>query len=116
MKVRILISSTALALAFASPAFATDQQIGRWAVDPHNCRLPGETHASAPLTVMPLALRWADEYCIVGKMYKADDALYIEGRCHKDGVMTRRPITLAMKGSHLAVTWNGEHAEMQRCP
>jgi hypothetical protein len=106
-----------LALACACPAFAADEQIGRWAVDPHNCRSPGDTHASAPLTVMPMALRWADEYCTIGKMYKADNALYIEGRCSKDGLMTRRPITLAMKGARLAVTWHGEPVqEMQRCP
>ena len=30
--------------------------------------------------------------------------------------MTRHPITLAMKGERLAVTWNGEHTEMRRCP
>jgi hypothetical protein len=29
--------------------------------------------------------------------------------------MTKHPITLAMKGERLAVTWNGEHTEMQRC-
>jgi hypothetical protein len=106
-----------LALAGACPAFATDEQIGRWAVDPHNCRNPGETHASAPLTVMPMALRWADEYCTVGKMYKDENALYIEGRCSRDGVMARWPITLTMRGARLAVTWDGEHVqEMQRCP
>ncbi len=114
---RILTISASLALAFMSPAFATEPQVGRWAADPQSCRNPGETHASAPLTVMPMALRWVDEYCTIGKMYKAENALYIEGRCHKDGIMSRLPITLAMKGSHLAVTWNGEHVqEMQRCP
>ena len=51
----------------------------------------------------------------VGKMYKADRALYIEGRCSNGGALTRHPITLAMKGERLAVTWNGEHSEMTRC-
>ena len=45
-------------------------------------------------------------------MYKADRALYIEGRCSNGGALTRRPITLAMKGERMAVTWNGEHTEM----
>ncbi len=108
----------ALALTCTGPAFATEPQVGRWAVDPHTCRTGGEnTHASAPLTVMPMALRWADEYCTIGKMYKAENALYIEGRSSRDGVMSRTPITLAMKGQRLAVTWNGEHVQdMQRCP
>jgi hypothetical protein len=107
----------ALALACACPALAADEQIGRWAVDQKNCRDPGETHASAPLTVMPMALRWADEYCTIGKMYKAENALYIEARCNRDGVTKRRPITLALKGARLAVTWDGEHVEgMHRCP
>jgi hypothetical protein len=30
--------------------------------------------------------------------------------------MTRHPITLALRGERLAVTWNGEHTEMKRCP
>jgi hypothetical protein len=116
-QVRLSLVVAALALACACPAFAADPQIGRWASDPQSCRNPGDTHASAPLTVMPTALRWADEYCTIGKMYKAENALYIEGRCNKDGIMSRRPITLAMKGTRLAVTWDGEHVqEMQRCP
>jgi hypothetical protein len=50
-------------------------------------------------------------------MYKADQALYIEGRCSNSaGLMAKHPITLAMKGERLVVTWNGEHAEMSRCP
>ena len=49
-------------------------------------------------------------------MYKAERALYIEGRCSNGGAMTQHPITLAMKGERLAVTWNGEHTELRRCP
>ena len=79
-------------------------------------RRRGDTHASAPLTVTPTTLRWAAESCTIGKMYKADRALYIEARCSSGGTMTRHPITLAMKGERLAVTWNGEHTEMKRCP
>ena len=40
-------------------------------------------------------------------MYKADRALYIEGRCSNGG-LRQHPITLAMKGERLAVTWNGD--------
>jgi hypothetical protein len=75
----------ALVFACADPAFAADPQIGRWAADPQSCRNPGETHASAPLTVMPTALRWADEYCTIGKMYKAENALYIEAAARRTG-------------------------------
>ena len=31
-------------------------------------------------------------------------------------MMARHPITLAMKGERLAVTWNGAQTEMRRCP
>jgi hypothetical protein len=49
-------------------------------------------------------------------MYSADRALYIEGRCsNREGLMVRHAIKLAMKGERLAVTWNGEHAELRRC-
>ena len=69
---------------------------------------------------MALALaikRTARFYAPSLRRWIAENALYIEGRCSRDGVMTRRPITLAMKGARLAVTWHGEHVqEMQRCP
>ena len=91
----------------------------RWAAGrpiQHSCSGRGDTHQSAPLIVTPTTLRWALEFCAIGKMYKADRALYIEGRCSNGGLMARHPITLAMKGERLAVTWNGEHTEMRRCP
>ena len=99
--------------------FAAEPQFGRWAADAQYCSGGGDSHRSAPLTVTPTSLRWAAEFCTIGKMYKADRALYIEGRCSNSGMMgmmVRRPITLAMKGERLAVTWNGEHSEMRRCP
>lgn len=71
---------------------------------------------TAPLTVTASALRWAAESCTIGKMYKAERALCIEGRCsNREGLMAKRPIKLAMKGERLAVTWNGEHTELRRC-
>jgi hypothetical protein len=109
-----------LALAAAvltiAPALASEPQVGRWAVDPQNCTGGGDTYRSAALTVTPRTLSWASEYCTIGKMYKADRALYIEGRCSKGGIATTHPITLAMKGERLAVTWNGARSELQRCP
>ena len=97
-------------------AFATEPQVGRWAVDSEHCGGAGDTRHSAPLTVTPTSLRWAEETCTIGKMYKADRALYIEGRCQNSaGLLVKHPITLAMKGERLAVTWNGEHIEMTRC-
>ena len=106
-----------LLIGIATTAGATEPQVGRWAVDASSCGGSGETHLTAPLTVTPTSMRWAGESCTIGKMYKADQALYIEGRCQNGaGLMKKHPITLAMKGENLAVTWNGEHAEMKRCP
>jgi hypothetical protein len=113
--VKILIAFP-LAFAFSTSALANEPQVGRWAVDAQTCSNSGDTQGSAPLTVTPTSLRWAAEFCTIGKMYKADRALYIEGRCSRDGIMTKHPITLAMKGERLAVTWNGAQTEMQRCP
>ena len=97
-------------------AFATEPQVGRWAVDSEHCGGAGDTRHSAPLTVTPTSLRWAEETCTIGKMYKAERALYIEGRCsNRDGAMVRHAIKLAMKGERLAVTWNGEQTELRRC-
>ncbi len=108
----------ALAVAFAliaGPALAAEPQVGRWATDLQNCSGSGAPRA-APLIVAPTTLTWATEFCTVGKMYKAERALYIEGRCSNGGAMTRRAITLAMKGERLAVNWGGEQTEMKRCP
>jgi len=102
----------ALALCLlAAPAFANEPQVGRWAADAQSCS------GAASLTVTATTVRRSEESCTIGKMYKADRALYIEGRCSSGGTVTRHPITLQMKGERLAVTWNGERLqEMQRCP
>ncbi|TMJ01760.1 MAG: hypothetical protein E6G97_15080 [Alphaproteobacteria bacterium] len=94
----------------AGSAVAAEPQFGRWAVDARHCS--GDTKAG-PLTVTATSATLASEYCTFGKMYKAARALYIEGRC-SNGM--RHPITLAMMGDRLAVTWNGERTEMKRCP
>jgi hypothetical protein len=106
----------AASLVVVSSAFASEPQVGRWAVDPQNCTGGGDTYRTSALTVTPRTLSWASEYCTIGKMYKADRALYIEGRCSKGGLATTHPITLAMKGERLTVTWNGERSELRRCP
>jgi len=113
---RVVAIATAALIGAAGTAFAGEPQVGRWAADAQSCDGGGDTHQSAALTVTPTSLRWAAESCAIGKMYKAARALYIEGRCSNSaGLMVRHPITLAMKGGRLAVTWNGEHMEMQRC-
>ena len=103
--------SSLLASAFAiGPAIATEPQVGQWAANSQGCS------SATALTVTATTVRRSDESCTIGKMYKADRALYIEGRCSSGGAITRHPITLQMKGEGLAVTWNGERLqEMQRC-
>lgn len=107
MSLRMALAATLLA---ATPAFASEPQFGRWAVDPQHCS--GDTKAG-PLVVTASSASLASETCTFGKMYKADRGLYIEGRCSSGA---RHPISLVMKGDRLAVTWNGEHTEMKRCP
>jgi len=106
----------ALVLGSVVQANATEPQVGRWATDPQNCTGGGDTYQTSALTVTPRTVSWASEYCTIGKMYKADRALYIEGRCSKGGLAITHPITLAMKGERLAVTWAGAKSELKRCP
>jgi hypothetical protein len=109
--VKVQALTVLAAVVAVAPAFANEPQVGRWAADPQSCS------GAASLTVTATTVRRATESCTIGKMYKADRALYIEGRCSSGGTMTRHPITLQMKGERLAVTWNGERLqEMQRCP
>jgi len=108
--VKVLVLGLLTAAFVAAPALANEPQFGQWAADPQNCS------GATSLTVTATTLRRSEESCTIGKMYKADRALYIEGRCFSGGIMTRHPITLQMKGERLAVTWNGERLrEMQRC-
>ena len=114
---RVIAVAIAALICAPALAFATEPQVGRWAVDAQHCGFGGDTQKTAALTVTATSLRWASESCIIGKMYKAERALYIEGRCSNGaGLVVKHPITLAMKGERLAVTWNGEHTEMKRCP
>ena len=53
------VKAMAIVLALASPACATEPQVGRWAVDPQNCTGGGDTYRSAALTVTPRTLSWA---------------------------------------------------------
>jgi hypothetical protein len=108
--VKVLLVAVTALIGSMTLVFAAEPQFGRWAVDSQHCS--GDTKAG-PLTVTATSATLASEYCTFGKMYKADRALYIEGRC-SNGM--RHPITLAMKGDRLAVTWNGEQSEMRRCP
>jgi hypothetical protein len=114
---KIAMIALAASIQLVDHALAVEPQVGRWAVDAQHCGYGGDTQKTSPLTVTPTSLRWVGESCTIGKMYKADRALYIEGRCSSGGTVTRHPITLQMKGERLAVTWNGERLqEMQRCP
>jgi len=107
MLLRIVLVAMSIA---AAPAFASEPQFGRWAVDPEHCS--GDTKAG-PLVVTASAVSLASETCTFGKMYKADRGLYIEGRCSSG---TRHPISLVMKGDRLVVKWAAEPPqEMRRC-
>ena len=113
---KAIVVAALVTMSAVSRAYAAEPQFGRWAADAQYCSGGGDSHRSAPLIVTPTTVTWAREFCAIGKMYKAEHALYIEGRCSNGGMMVRHPITLAMKGERLAVTWNGEHSEMRRCP
>jgi hypothetical protein len=100
----------AVALSCAFPAFASEPQFGRWAVDPQHCS--GGTK-SGPLVVTANSASLASEICTFGKMYKAERGLYIEGRCSSGA---RHPISLVMKGDRLVVKWAAEPPQqMRRC-
>ena len=101
---------TLILLAYAVPALASEPQFGRWAVDLEHCS--GDTKIG-PLVVTANSVSLASESCWIGKMYKADRGLYIEGRCSNGA---RHPISLVMKGDHLVVNWAAEPPqEMRRC-
>jgi len=106
----VKLAATLILLACAAPAFASEPQFGRWAVDSQHCS--GDTKAG-PLVVTPNSVSLASESCSIGKMYKADRGLYIEGRCSNG---SRHPISLEMKGDHLVLRWAAEPPqEMRRC-
>jgi len=97
-------------LLVAAVAFSGLTSVVLWAVGPQHCA--GDTEAG-PLVVTERSVSLASESCTIGKMYKADRGLYIEGRCANGA---RHPISLEMKGDHLVLRWNGRPPqEMRRC-
>jgi hypothetical protein len=106
----VKLIATLILLACPTLAVASEPQFGRWAVDPQHCS--GDTKAGS-LVVTPNSVSLASESCAIGKMYKADRGLYIEGRCQNG---SRHPISLEMKGDHLVLRWAAEPPqEMRRC-
>lgn len=111
---RLATTVALLVLLMPSLIFAAEPQFGWWAKDLQFCNDSGDTHRNAPLIVTATTLNWATHFCDIGKMYKANRGLYIEGRCSNG---TRHPISLVMKGDRLVVAWNGDAPqEMRRCP
>ena len=99
----------------ASPAWAMDAHVGRWAINPSACTGFGNTRATAPLIVSDTALRWLDS-CRIGKSYKLGQALYIQARCVGEGA-SDVPVTLDPRGrDRMRVTWaGGKTEELRRC-
>ena len=115
MVLRLGFLAGAVSATMASPAFAVEAFVGRWAITPEVCTGKGDTAASAPLVATGTSLSWFAGYCRIGKMYKAGQAVYIQARCQAEG-KGDIAVTLDARGDRMRVTWDGAKIEeMRRC-
>ena len=95
----------------ASPVFAEEQFIGRWAVTPEVCFGRGGTPQTSALVATDTSLSWFDGDCRIGKMYKAK-AFYVQAHCGAKDV----PVTLDAQGDRMRVTWDRTKVQdLMRC-
>jgi hypothetical protein len=100
------------AIGLASAACASEPFVGRWAVNAAACAGSGIA-GSAILVATATTLSWVADYCRIGKMYKAGQAVYVQAHCWGGGDV---PVTLAAQGDRLRVTWNrAKPLDMRRC-
>ena len=93
----VLLAACAIGVAWRSSARATEQFVGRWAVNAEVCASHGgDSAATSALVATDTSLWWFDGYCRIGKMYKAK-AVYVQAHCGGKGDVsvtldaTRRP-------------------------
>ena len=109
---RLLLAAFA-ACSASAPALATEQFVGRWAVNTETCSGRGDTPQTSALVATDTTLWWFDGYCRIGKMYKAQ-AVYVQAHCSGKGDV---PVTLDAKGDRMRVTWNRNTVQdLKRCP
>ncbi|MBM3528910.1 MAG: hypothetical protein FJX62_12535 [Alphaproteobacteria bacterium] len=109
MRIGRIVLASALGAAVASPAFAAEPYLGRWAKAPEACHGFGNTALVATMT----SVSWVDGYCRIGKMYKIGHAVYLQLHCSGKGDV---PATLNAYGDRMRVTWGGAKIEeLRRC-
>src|SRR5262245_10498768 len=92
------VSAAAVCSVFASPVFAAEAFVGRWAVKPEVCgNRGGDTPATSALVATDTSLWWYDGYCSIGKMYKAK-AVYVQAHCGSKGDVS---VTLDVTGDRM---------------
>lgn len=104
-----------LAAAGLVPVKAEEAITGRWSVSPGACALFGNAE-TAPLIVTDSAVRWHDDACRIGRVYKTGDTIHIQALCWGLSGERSIPISLRPHGGLLAVTWDRRgRGDLRRC-
>ena len=72
--------------------------------------------AQSPLVVTESAVRWSDDACRIGRMYKTGDTVHIQAMCWGDTGEQSIPVSLRPHGGRLPVTWDRGRAATQALP
>jgi hypothetical protein len=104
------------ALALAPALHAGESVTGRWAADPSACAGFGSKAAQSPLVITSYAVRWHDDSCRIGRVYKTGDTVHIQALCWGLTGAHSVPVSLRPHGGKLAVRWDrGARGDLQRC-
>jgi hypothetical protein len=110
---KVFATAAVCVAALTSLAYAAEPFVGRWGVSAAACAGPGDSAARAVLVTSATTLSWFGNYCRIGKVYKAGEAVYLQAHCWGEGDI---PVTLDARGDRMRVTWNrAKLADMQRC-
>lgn len=105
----------AMAIA-AAPARAAESVTGRWAADPSSCWSFAGPIEQSPLIVGHYWVRWRDDACRIGRMYKTGDTVHIQAFCWGDYGERSIPVSLRPHDGKLLVHWDRVvSGELRRC-
>ena len=103
-------------MAVSVPVCAAESVTGRWAADPSSCWSFAVPVEQSPLIVTDYAVRWHDDACRIGRMYKTGDTIHIQAFCWGNHGARSIPVSLRPHGGKLQVHWDrAVSGELRRC-
>jgi len=115
-RVAAVLAVLAVWLVAASSAGAGGSITGRWAADPSACWGAGDTPDLSPLVVTTSDVRWLNDDCRIGRIYRTGDTVHLQAICRRAGGTRSIPVSLRPDRDRLRVQWDRRHSvDLHRC-